>query len=103
MRHVSWVAERLLAYQTQLCAIKLVASLILVPASSQSLTRRRHFVQFNRKLSEYKNETQTYLYSVNSDFYLISANLDRLCGLVVRVLDYRSGGPGSIPGTNKKK
>jgi hypothetical protein len=23
----------------------------------------------------------------------------RLCGLVVRVLGYRSGGPGSIPGT----
>jgi hypothetical protein len=28
---------------------------------------------------------------------LVSAN-DRLCGLVARVLDYRSGGPGSIPG-----
>jgi hypothetical protein len=28
---------------------------------------------------------------------------DRLCGLVVRVLDYRSGGPGSIPGTTRKK
>jgi hypothetical protein len=27
---------------------------------------------------------------------------DRLCGLVVRVIGYRSGGPGSIPGTNKK-
>jgi hypothetical protein len=27
---------------------------------------------------------------------------DRLCGLVVRVLGYRSGGPGSIPGTNRK-
>jgi hypothetical protein len=24
---------------------------------------------------------------------------DRLCGLVVRVLCYRSGGPGSFPGT----
>jgi hypothetical protein len=24
---------------------------------------------------------------------------DRLCGLVVRVLGYRYGGPGSIPGT----
>jgi hypothetical protein len=30
-------------------------------------------------------------------------NEDRLCGLVVRVLGYRSGGPGSIPGTTKKK
>jgi hypothetical protein len=28
---------------------------------------------------------------------------DRLYGLVVRVLSYRSGGPGSIPGTTKKK
>jgi hypothetical protein len=28
---------------------------------------------------------------------------DRLCGLVVRVLGYRSGGPGSIPGTTGKK
>jgi hypothetical protein len=28
---------------------------------------------------------------------------DRLCGLVVRVLSYRSGGPGSIPGTTRKK
>jgi hypothetical protein len=25
------------------------------------------------------------------------------CGLVVRVLGYRSGGPGSIPGTTRKK
>jgi hypothetical protein len=28
---------------------------------------------------------------------------DRLYGLVVRVLGYRSGGPDSIPGTTKKK
>jgi hypothetical protein len=28
--------------------------------------------------------------------------LDRLCGVVVRVLGYRSGGQGSIPGTAKK-
>jgi hypothetical protein len=27
--------------------------------------------------------------------------MDRLCGLVVRVLDYRSGGLGSIPGTTR--
>jgi hypothetical protein len=27
----------------------------------------------------------------------------RHCGLVVRVLGYRSGGPGSIPGTTRKK
>jgi hypothetical protein len=29
--------------------------------------------------------------------------IDLLCGLVVRVLGYRSGGPGSIPGTTRKK
>jgi hypothetical protein len=29
--------------------------------------------------------------------------MDRLCGLVVRVLGYRSGGPGSIIGTTRKK
>jgi hypothetical protein len=29
--------------------------------------------------------------------------LGRLCGLVVRVLGYRSRGPGSIPGITKKK
>jgi hypothetical protein len=28
---------------------------------------------------------------------------DRLCGLLVRVLGYRSGGPGSIPRTTRKK
>jgi hypothetical protein len=27
---------------------------------------------------------------------------DRLCDLVGKVLGYRSGGPGSIPGTTKK-
>jgi hypothetical protein len=30
-------------------------------------------------------------------------NSDRICGLVVRVLGYRSGGQGSIPSTTKKK
>jgi hypothetical protein len=34
-------------------------------------------------------------------FVLQSIFLDRLCGLVVRVLGYRSGGPGSIPGTTR--
>jgi hypothetical protein len=28
---------------------------------------------------------------------------DRLCGLVVRVLGYRFGGLGSIPGTTRRK
>jgi hypothetical protein len=29
--------------------------------------------------------------------------MDRLCGLMVRVLGYISGGPGSISGTTRKK
>jgi hypothetical protein len=33
----------------------------------------------------------------------ISWHLDCLCGLVVRVLVYRTGGPGSIPCTTRKK
>jgi hypothetical protein len=33
----------------------------------------------------------------------IGVAVDRLCGLAVRVLGYRSGGPGSIPGTTIKK
>jgi hypothetical protein len=36
-------------------------------------------------------------------FSICNSKCDRLCGLVVRVLGYRSGGPGSIPGTTKKK
>jgi hypothetical protein len=35
--------------------------------------------------------------------FCIGETCDRLCGLVVRVLGYRSGGPGSIPGTAIKK
>jgi hypothetical protein len=37
------------------------------------------------------------------DLYTYMILHDRLCGLVVRVLSYRSGGPGSIPGTTRKK
>jgi hypothetical protein len=33
----------------------------------------------------------------------IKYSFDRLCGLVFRVLGYRSGGPGLIPGTTRKK
>jgi hypothetical protein len=36
-------------------------------------------------------------------FEIVVLIADRLCGLVVRVLGYRSGGPGSIPGTTRKK
>jgi hypothetical protein len=41
--------------------------------------------------------------SFNSLLETLFFILDRLCGLVVRVLGYRSGSPGSIPGTTRKK
>jgi hypothetical protein len=34
-------------------------------------------------------------------FSKLLEGFDRLCGPVVRVLGYRSGGPGSMPGTTK--
>jgi hypothetical protein len=35
--------------------------------------------------------------------YVMLKKGDRLCDLMVRVLGYISGGPGSIPGTTGKK
>jgi hypothetical protein len=37
------------------------------------------------------------------NLYICYVEEDRICGLVVRVLGYRSEGPGSIPCTTKKK
>jgi hypothetical protein len=42
-------------------------------------------------------------YALISNINSAVSNLDRHCGLVVRVLGYGSGGPGSIPGTTRKK
>jgi hypothetical protein len=41
--------------------------------------------------------------AVNVVLIFVFIFIDRLCGLAVRVLGYRSGGPGSIPGTTRKK
>jgi hypothetical protein len=35
------------------------------------------------------------------EFFKVMSFQDRPCGLVVRALGYRSGGPGSIPGTTR--
>jgi hypothetical protein len=54
-------------------------------------------------------DSQIYLGSIIKvyEFQLIDCVVgslyDHLCGLVVRVLGYRSGGPGSILGTTRKK
>jgi hypothetical protein len=49
--------------------------------------------------SMYHTGSQTILQHI----HMIGSLVDRLCGLVVRVLGYRSGGPGSIPSSTKKK
>jgi hypothetical protein len=41
--------------------------------------------------------------TVSLNVLVYASDYDRLCGLVVRVLGYRFGGPGSIPGTTSKK
>jgi hypothetical protein len=46
-----------------------------------------------------KKETEKQKQKLDKDI----CNADRLFGLVVRILGYRSGGPGSIPGTTRKK
>jgi hypothetical protein len=42
-------------------------------------------------------------HELGTGFLVHNRIMDRLCGLVVRVLGYRSGGPGSILGTTPKK
>jgi hypothetical protein len=37
------------------------------------------------------------------NYNAVYVSCDRLCGLVIGVLGYRSRGPGSIPGTTRKK
>jgi hypothetical protein len=41
--------------------------------------------------------------STHITFHCLAFYSDRLCGLLVRVLGYISGGPGSIPGIARKK
>jgi hypothetical protein len=43
------------------------------------------------------------VFPIQMNFYWHRTIFDRLCGLVVRVLGYRSGGQGSIPGTTRKR
>jgi hypothetical protein len=51
-------------------------------------------------MSDVHKENQLFLF-VGEGILQILCNF--ICGLVVRVLGYRSGGPGSIPGTTRKK
>jgi hypothetical protein len=49
---------------------------------------------FSRKVLFFSYET--------AELWNLGVQNDRICCLVVRVLGYRSGGPGSIPGTIRK-
>jgi hypothetical protein len=46
-------------------------------------------------------QTIRLLLQQDAEMFFVYINIWRLCGLVVRVLGYRSGGPGSIPGTTR--
>jgi hypothetical protein len=43
------------------------------------------------------------MHLLNGEINSVLLDSGRLCGAVVRVLGYRSGGPGSIPSTTRKK
>jgi hypothetical protein len=60
---------------------------------------KRHTVYTFNGCNNVKNRSKYLFKKINTR----SNQVDRLCGLVVRVLGYRSGGSGSIPGTTKKK
>jgi hypothetical protein len=49
------------------------------------------------------NTLVSWCFKSRYNFFLLLSAPDRLCDLVVRVLGYRSGGPGSIPGITRKK
>jgi hypothetical protein len=66
-----------------------------IPASSSLLACRQL-----KYLMSNPPTTRPYFYCT---FMYISSLHYRLCGLLVSVLGYRSGGPGSIPGTTRKK
>jgi hypothetical protein len=59
--------------------------------------------KFTLTAGKYVPVTVSTMVNVRLIYILYIYTTDRLCVLVVRVLGYRSGGPGSIPGTTRKK
>jgi len=55
-----------------------------------------YFMQYCDTVSLYSNFSPGFngLQSLNNTFSVLTARVDRLCGLVVRVSDYRYRGPG---------
>jgi hypothetical protein len=58
-------------------------------------------VQIYLKFYEIHINTHTHTHTHTHIYIYIY--IDRLCGLVVRVLGHRFGGPGSIPRTTRKE
>jgi hypothetical protein len=58
------------------------------------------FIKCSRYSSRFKNPNVENILSILY-YSECSRPNDRLCGLVIRILGYRSGGPGSIPGTTR--
>jgi hypothetical protein len=63
--------------------------------------KKKHVLYF--KIPKNVKSPKNWLTVNVSDIWIILLVMYRLCGLVVRVLGFRSGGPGSIPGTIRKK
>jgi hypothetical protein len=76
--------------------LKVINDLVLAP--SGCLTPRQ-----TGRLTVGRTITSTLILDTSSLLVQWEFDSDRLCGLVVWVLGYRSGGPGSIPGTTRKK
>jgi hypothetical protein len=62
-----------------------------------------HFGHSSCEISSLMREWVCFLCIGFAFFKRIYSTCDHLCGLAVRFLGYRSGGPGSIPGTTRKK
>jgi hypothetical protein len=99
-----WVAEQLVASRVVLSSTEVVISNTgCLQSFSQIWTGLEFLTAVVMKSSTFLDITPCSPLKVNRRFGGICYLHDRLCGLVVGVLGYRSWGPGSIPGTTRKK
>jgi hypothetical protein len=65
--------------------------------SLNKVSKCHSYVSLNLRLN-YKDEQVNAVYRNNNGYIL---RMDSLCGLVVTVPDYKSRGPGSMPGATR--
>jgi hypothetical protein len=89
--------------QQRFCKLKLISTRNLqtalfrnVVSTKEKVVEGKYGTNFQKKIRHLYPQAQTIIRNVVYKH-------DRLCGLVVRVLGYRSGGPGSILGTTREK